>query len=455
MVRQGDGGGQPGGTDSRHGDHAGQAVIEPDLIAALRTVAPQPRVDGHRRMVPEARTESRCRAGHLPQAGARGPGGDQGLRGKVLRRRAGKQVAEDRGGHEHALGPLRGNGQQDPPHPRGALLVEDEELSAPRVGVEGTRPVGAGQGHGAEPGRVDHPPSPELPSLPEPKALEVGVPVRRHLADVEPQQDVNAVHEGRLGQGDAGGERVHDALPRDVQAAQHGWGGARLQGAETPGGQDLHVLHAVGRGPGLQVGQRPLLVPVEGEQQCRGPEKGDPEARGDVRPPSRGLVDQTRLQGAGRGVETGVNDGAVGLGCALAHVEPPVEEDDPEPVQREREAQRTPHDARTHHGNIVGLLVARSARNPPGRVAGSLGPGVPNAPPGGLKGHYLIVEGTWHGGCSNGPGCKACEIPRSEAYEPYVATTRNEPNAADGAFSTASYRSVQRALPRQTVLHLP
>ncbi len=30
--------------------------------------------------------------------------------------------------------------------------------------------------------------------------------------------------------------------------------------------------------------------------------------------------------------------------------------------------------------------------------------------------------------------CKACEIPGSEAYSLYVATTRNESNAVDGCF---------------------
>ena len=34
--------------------------------------------------------------------------------------------------------------------------------------------------------------------------------------------------------------------------------------------------------------------------------------------------------------------------------------------------------------------------------------------------------------------CKASEIPRSEAYITYAAVTRDEGNAADGRFSTAS-----------------
>jgi len=34
--------------------------------------------------------------------------------------------------------------------------------------------------------------------------------------------------------------------------------------------------------------------------------------------------------------------------------------------------------------------------------------------------------------------CKASEIPRSEAYIKYAAVTRDEGNAADGRFPTAS-----------------
>ncbi len=34
--------------------------------------------------------------------------------------------------------------------------------------------------------------------------------------------------------------------------------------------------------------------------------------------------------------------------------------------------------------------------------------------------------------------CKASEIPRNEAYIEYAAVTRDEDNAADGGFPTAS-----------------
>jgi hypothetical protein len=40
-------------------------------------------------------------------------------------------------------------------------------------------------------------------------------------------------------------------------------------------------------------------------------------------------------------------------------------------------------------------------------------------------------------GCSKSARCKAGEILRREAYFQYVAATKDEPNAADGIFSTA------------------
>ena len=40
-------------------------------------------------------------------------------------------------------------------------------------------------------------------------------------------------------------------------------------------------------------------------------------------------------------------------------------------------------------------------------------------------------------GWSKMPRCKAGEVLRNEAYLLYAAVTKNEPNAADGRFSTA------------------
>ena len=47
----------------------------------------------------------------------------------------------------------------------------------------------------------------------------------------------------------------------------------------------------------------------------------------------------------------------------------------------------------------------------------------------------------------DGPGCKAREVMRNEAYFSYVAKTNDERNAADGYFSTAS----KNKKPEQTI----
>ena len=48
------------------------------------------------------------------------------------------------------------------------------------------------------------------------------------------------------------------------------------------------------------------------------------------------------------------------------------------------------------------------------------------------------VQSGGGGGCSKRSRCKAGEIPRSEAYFPYVERRGTKPNDADGSFSTAS-----------------
>jgi len=47
------------------------------------------------------------------------------------------------------------------------------------------------------------------------------------------------------------------------------------------------------------------------------------------------------------------------------------------------------------------------------------------------------VENPMFTGRLNMPGCKACEIPRNEAYKSVRRVTRDEQNAADGRLSTA------------------
>ncbi len=339
-------GAQAGGPDAADA-HVPLGGMRPDGVVLLPGGRTQSRVDGGDLLVEERRQDPPAL---LPQQ--REPfGGRAGVRlvVQVLGGRPEHDVPVDGRCDQHSLAAGVGHRQQDVAYEAAGEFVEDDELTA--AGRDGE--VGVAEEAvdlvGVQARRVDQVAGAQ-------RAPAGGQRVRFPRSDrphgaVEVQVDAGAHGLRRVGEGGRPG--ADEGLVRYVEGSQHAgaelrFTGSYFRGREDPG-RAVAVAYRLVRES--REGRELLLVP--GHEQ--GPDRFDRDAavRGVGGEPSLSVADEPGLQGAGYGVETGVQDGGVGLGGAVADVVGRVDQGGPQGEAGQFAGDGGAHDAGADHGHVV------------------------------------------------------------------------------------------------------
>ena len=221
---------------------------------------------------------------------------------------------------------LDGTGEHDAVDQRPGELVEHEQLPAPRRDREPLVAELGVDGVGAQAGGVDHEPRAHGGAV---SGVQRGV----LLGDLDAvdgvvQQQVGAAPAGVGGQCEVRGPGADDRLVGDGERAER----TRPEGGQLAvhlgGVDDQRVVIAVLAGLVLQGGQRVELFLVPRDEQRAGAFDRDPGLSGVGAQQVIAATHEPALQGAGRGVEAGVQDGGVGLAGAVADVDAGLEQRD-------------------------------------------------------------------------------------------------------------------------------
>lgn len=353
MCGDGHGGGEPGGADAADGD---VAPLRPglDAVVLLAGRGTESGVDGGDFLVEQSGQDA---AAPLAEQGDRvGGRSGGGPVVEVLGGGAEQHITEDGRCDQYALPGGGGHRQQDVADEIAGELVEDDELAAARGDGEVVVAEFPVEFVGVESGGVDQVAGAQRsPGGGEGVDFVVAVDVP-HPA-VEVQMDSGA--HGLGGVGERGGPGADDALVGDFERAE----GTRSQ-MGLAGTQFLRVQEACRavvvplrlRQQGRQCGQ---LFLVPGDEQ--GPDAFDGDAGlGRVRAESvLPLAYEPGFQGAGYGVESGVQDGGVGLRGAVADVVGGVQECGAQPVAGQFAGDGGADDARADDGHVVGRGAGR------------------------------------------------------------------------------------------------
>ncbi len=329
-----------------------------DAVVVVLGGGAQARVDGGDLLLQQRGEDTAALCAQAAQSLGGGTGG--ALVVQVLCGGAQQDVAVDGGGDQDALAEGGGDGQQDVADEGAGEPVVDDELAPARGDGEVVVAEGPVEGVGVQPGGVDE-----------------ATGVQRAARGVEPVDAVRVtgVRDGRVevqvdsaadrldGVGQGRRPRADDALAGDVQGAEGAGAEVGFAGVEVGGAEEAGVVALVARGLLGEAGQRRELLLVPGDEQ--GADAFDGDARlGGVRGEFAGaLAHQTGLQRAGDGVESGVQDGGVGLRRALPDVVLRLDEGDPQPrVVREPAGDGASDDPGADDGHVVRLDGQRPRR---------------------------------------------------------------------------------------------
>jgi len=128
----------------------------------------------------------------------------------------------------------------------------------------------------------------------------------------------------------------------------------RQFGVHPVGADDVAAVVAVGLGLVQQSGQRIELLAIPGHQDRPGALDGDARGGSEVGEQPVPAADHRRLQGAGFGVEPGVQDRRVGLAGAVADVAAGLEQGDGQVVAAELTGDGGADDACPDDGDVMG-----------------------------------------------------------------------------------------------------